>query len=150
MFVNRVLHVIYIYIDFPFGVCLDLRGPGLGAAANSETNICLSLSADESPEITRSGITIGRPSKHAAVAPRARSAYRINDVGRTGLREGKWEAELSAALDTNWSGIISTTLFISRLMHYSLFVRIDTYDNAIYVITSDNAIRRTYVYLRSY
>lgn len=37
---------------------------------------------------------------------------------------------LSAALDINWGGTISIALFISRLMHYSLFVHMDTYDNA--------------------
>jgi len=55
---------IYIYIDFPCGICHNFRG--LGIATNSETNICLSLSVDEFLEITRSETTIERDLRNAA------------------------------------------------------------------------------------
>lgn len=124
--------IIYIYIDFPFGVRPSLFPPvhGLGAAANSRTNICLSLSADEFLEITRNGITIERlgARRTTGIAPKSRKPLRA----QRNLMSGERGRELSAALDTNWSGTISTALFISRLMHYSLLVRTDTYDNVRY------------------
>lgn len=92
-------------------------------------------------------MTIERPVAVAAVQRHCAEKPKAALYAQGNSMSGKFERgrELSAALDTNWSGTISTGLFISRLMHYSLLVRTDTYDNAMYVITSDNAIRRTYV-----
>lgn len=112
-------HYLFTLILFQPRFAARFSWLGLGVA-NSETNICLSLSADEFLEIIRNN--------HWETSEmRCRRKLLRTEFEVDGINGGR---ELSIALDINWGGTISMALFISQLMHYSLFVHTDTYDNA--------------------
>lgn len=117
--INCLSSALFTFISTFSRVCLSglPAEAGLGAATNSGTNICLSLSADEFLEVTQSGTTIERTlvmlsRQKLLLLLLAATQNPTSKRGRTGARI------ISATLDTNWSGTISTLLFSSYPASY--------------------------------